>query len=116
MKLPKGLTKEAKEILKEIEPLLASLDYQDTDQGALYTYCQAYAYAREAQEQIKETGGQVLIHPKTGALYPNPWVAVWRHHCLSVKQAIADLGFSPACRRRMKQDLEKIEFEADDLP
>ena len=71
------------------------------DRGILAMYCKAWGRWAHAEDQIAETGGEIVKSP-TGYPMQNPWVSVANEAGRVVLATSKELGFTPASRARIK--------------
>jgi P27 family predicted phage terminase small subunit len=73
----------------------------ELDRRCLITYCVAAALYDEARKKIAQFGALVKT-PITGVPMQSPWLSILNKQNLLMQRAIAEMGFSPTSRGRVK--------------
>lgn len=101
---PRHLNEPAKKEWNRVVGKLIDLGlFTDLDHAALAMYCQAYGRWVMAENEIVETGGEILTSDK-GNLYQNPWFFVSNKAFDQMRQMLQEFGFSPSSRTGIKAD------------
>jgi P27 family predicted phage terminase small subunit len=98
---PKWLTGVARTEFKRAAKLLVNLQVlTEADRTALAAYAHQYAKWLEAEQKVVELGA-VLVSPKSGGLYINPWQGVANMALKNLRSLAAEFGMTPASRSRV---------------
>lgn len=73
----------------------------ELDQATLSLYCCAYSRWQHAIQQLRETGGEVVLNDR-GEPMQNPWLDVVNQAARYLQHASLPLGLSPAARSKVK--------------
>jgi P27 family predicted phage terminase small subunit len=74
------------------------------DRAALAAYCQSYGRWVEAERKLKET--PLLLKTPSGYVQQSPWLSVSNKQLELMGRYMAELGLTPAARRRIDVPLE----------
>lgn len=85
------------EAREEWARVTATRSIAEVDRATLTAYVIAWARVRQAETELKKTGGEVVKSP-TGYPINNPWLAISRSAAQQMNTAAAALGFTPASR------------------
>ena len=76
----------------------------ELDRAALAIYCQAYARWAQAETDLAEGGGQLVLETVSGNLIQNPLVGIANKAMADLSKYAADFGMNPSARSRIKAD------------
>jgi P27 family predicted phage terminase small subunit len=98
---PAHLDEQARAKWADVLPILA--ERGELDPGtldALAVYCQAWARWTAAESKVSELG--TVVKSPAGFAVPNPYLSVAKDSQRTMRQWGAELGLSPAARKRIK--------------
>ncbi len=86
-----------------IKPLIKAGLYSDLDRTILAIYCEEFGTWRDARDQVKVTGGKVLVTDK-GYQYVNPWQSIAERARTAAQIALQQFGLSPSSRSKVSPE------------
>ena len=103
-KIPRGrLPKEGQRLWKELAPKLTELGVlTEVDLPAFEMLCLHYALARQALDEIDETGLTIFEEGKTKK---NPAMQAFRENSQAYKSLLVEFGLTPSSRSRIVTDV-----------
>lgn len=75
----------------------------ELDRQLFITYCVASALHEEARVKVAQIGALIKA-PVTGVPMQSPWLTIMNKQAAVMQKAIAEIGFSPTSRGRVKLD------------
>lgn len=100
VRLPPGLSREAKQEFERIRAALEEVGYTEIDQPALVAYLTHWGVFVKARSALARDG--LTITTSRGSVQINPMHAILRQSSELLKKWVQELGFSPGARRRLK--------------
>ena len=64
-------------------------------------YCQSYAHWRAAEEELAQSGGELVVEDRDGTPRQNPLVRAARSACAEMMRHAVQFGLTPAARSRI---------------
>lgn len=112
-KMPKGLSRGARAVWRQLAPELVRMGVLSIVDGGLFaTYCTAVADFDEASQHLSEEG--YVIKSPTGYPLQNPWLSIRKNAAREIARVAPEFGLSASARTRVHVDPPAQPTDADE--